>query len=134
MFFADYTTPDFIKEINDFGIVIIALAAAVGLVLTIAKIATFLDRRKDDIFARKVDQLIEPKLAKLYEFVGSRTIPIQPGENGGESLSDVNAKMDRHINDWDTRFAAVEAKMGIKDRRTTDENPLPDLSDEADLN
>jgi hypothetical protein len=125
--FADYTTPDFVKEVNDFGIIIIALAALVGLVLSVAKVATYLDRRKDDRFAKRVSELMDPKLAKLYEFVGSRTTPIQPGENGGESLSDVNAKMDRHINDWDTRFAAVEAKMGIKDRRDPDAQATPDL-------
>lgn len=120
MFLADgsYTTPDWIKEVADFGVIIIAIAAGVGLVMTIAKIAVAIDRRRDDKFAKRVEELIDPKLAKLYDFVGSRTVPIQPGENGGESLSDVNSKVDMHIADWDTRFAAVEAKLGIKDRRS----------------
>jgi hypothetical protein len=121
-----YTTPDFIKEIGDIGVIAIAVAAVIGLIMTISKTAIWFDHRRDDAFAKRVDVLIDPKLAKLYKFVGDRTVPIQPGENGGESLSDVNAKVDKHITDWDTRFSAIEAKLGIKDRRVTADQ-IPDI-------
>jgi hypothetical protein len=122
-----YITPDLVKEIGDIGVIAIAISAILGLIWTIAKVATYLDHKRDDMFAKKVDELIDPKLAKLYDFVGTRTLPIQPGENGGESLSDVNLKMDKHVQDWDKRFSAIEAKMGIKDRRIPDDQ-IPDIS------
>lgn len=103
LFATGYETPDFVKAFNDIGGLAIAAAAVVGLVLAIGKLATWIDHRREDTFARKVSEVVEPLIRET-------TRPIQPGTNGGLSLADVHHRLD-----------AIEAKLGIKDRREPDE-------------
>lgn len=103
---AQYTTPEFIDKFNDVGAIALSISAIFALVYTISRIAIWLDRRKDDNFARRVKEVVEPIIEKA-------TYPIQETSNGGYSLPDV-AKQVAKLND---RFNAVEAKLGIKERR-----------------
>ena len=126
---ADYNTPELILRIEDLGGVAFAVTVILGLIMIIARVAVRLDRRKDDLFIKKAREAVRPDLDDIKAMIEQRTIPIQPNENGGKSLADVNKKVDDYMSDWDTRFSAVEAKLGIKDRRE-----LPPSVDElADL-
>jgi len=114
-----YVTPDFVKEIGDVGVVIIAISALIGLVWTVGRIAIFIDRRRNQNFALRVAEVIKPEIQKLYDHIDAKTEPIQPGSNGGESLADLHKRM-----------YAVEAALGVKDRRQTptDLSDIPDLT------
>lgn len=101
-----YTTPEFIDRFADVGSVALTISAIFALVYTISKAAVWLDRRRDDHFARRVKEVVEPIIDKA-------TYPIQENSNGGYSLPDVA----RDVAKLNERFNAVEAKLGIKDRR-----------------
>lgn len=117
-----YTTPDLVKEISDIGAVVLAATAVLSLIWMIAKIAVYLDRRRTDQFARRVIEVIQPAIDRLYDHIDQRTTPIQPGENGGESLADIHKRLD-----------PIEAKLGLKERRDPHHQSLPDLMELPDL-
>lgn len=91
----NYETPEFITRISDIGAVAIAITALVGLIVLIGKAAIWLDKRKDDRFAERVKEVIEPLIKEA-------TYNIQTRTNGGYSLSDLHERLD-----------AIETKMGI---------------------
>lgn len=90
-----YETPEFIKRFNDIGAVAVAIAAVVGVAVGIGKAAIWLDKRKDDRFATRVKEVMEPVIREA-------TYNIQTRTNGGYSLSDLHERLD-----------AIETKLGI---------------------
>lgn len=112
---AEYVTPELVQRFEDIGGVALAVTAIAAVVVGIARIGVWLDHRRDDVFARKVKEVIQP-------IIDEATLPIKPGTNGGLSLTDLHTRM----SNFEDRFSAVEAKLGIKDRREH-------LEDQADL-
>jgi hypothetical protein len=92
---ARYETPEFINRISDIGAIAIALSAIVGIILLVGKAAVWLDKRKDDRFAQRVREIMEP-------IIKEATYNIQTRTNGGYSLSDLHERLD-----------AIETHMGI---------------------
>lgn len=86
MFLLEYDTPDFVNLIDDVGGVAIALTALSALVVGIAKIAVWLDKRQDDKFAKKVKEIVEP-------IILDATKEIHSDANGGHSLNDLHKRM-----------------------------------------
>lgn len=106
MFYADYTTPELILRVEDIGAIAVAVTAILGLIIFIGKISVWLDRRRDDNLTKRVKEILEP-------IIKEATLPIQPNTNGGLSLPDVHTT----LASFDNRFSAIEAKLGIHDRR-----------------
>jgi hypothetical protein len=91
---ADYVTPDIIQEIGDVGAVAVAITAIGALIYTIAKIAIWLDKRKDDRFAARVKEIMIPIIENI---VYDATANIRTGKNGGYSLTDMHERMDKEL-------------------------------------
>lgn len=103
---AEYVTPELVQRFEDIGGVALAVTAIAAVVVGIARIGIWLDHRKDDRFAARVKEIIQP-------IIDEATLPIKPGTNGGLSLTDLHTRLGK----FEDRFSAVEAKLGIKDRR-----------------
>lgn len=111
-----YVTPDGIKLFEDIGAVAVAVTAVTSVLYGIYRLSIWFDHKRDDRFASKVKEVVEP-------IIKEATKPIQPDTNGGRSLGDLHDKMD----EFAKRQTVIEARLGIVERRHPNEEPV-DLS------
>lgn len=82
---ADYQTPDWINEVQDFGVVVGVILGIIGVITVIVQVSRWFDKRRDTLRAKEIVEVVQPMLAEY-------TKSIQPEyRNGGESLADVAA-------------------------------------------
>jgi len=102
-------------DIGDALDLCLVIAAIYGAIIAIAKGVRWWDAQKDRRHRLDVESILKPHLDALSDKVDmnlqaiiDRTTPIQPGENGGESLADVHTTLQKVVDTIDSIKATGE--------------------------